>query len=351
MRISRIFTVFTLAALLVACGGAAPAAEQPTAAPDAALTEPTVAPEGGDAAVEPTAEPEADTGSDTTDGEADTWTAEQYAANLENLTSYTLTFNYTVTTDGKEDVWSWTQSTQAEPELSVATWQDTSNSGAGTTTLVTSADEMYLVTGDPKTCMIVTNTDENSAIFDPNTIMSGFEQEMTAAGAGPDVNGRPTDKYTYDSTMPDGSKYTSTVLVDQGEQYTVQWDVTGANKNGDKLEPFSWSYKLSDINAVPPITVPAECAAMAEASWPMPDDAAVNMQTAEMFSFTTAQSMKDMAKFYADAMPAAGYTAAEGGMDTPEMVLQQYSKDGKQVSVMISTSDGKTSVIITIAES
>lgn len=349
MNISRFLLVLTLAALVAACGNSAPAAGDAPAEPDTA-TEATAAPADGatsDAdAAEATTDDSATSGDAAT--EADTWTTEQYGANLENLESYTISFNYTVTTDGKETVWAWKQSSQADPELTIATWQDTSNSGMGATTLVTSADKMYMVTGDPKTCMIVSNDQENSAIFDPDTIMGNFGYDLTAAGAGPDVNGRPTDKYTYDSELPDGSKYTSTVLVDRGEQYTVQWDVEGVNKNGDNLEPFKWSYVLSDINSVPPISVPAECAAMTDAAaWPMPDDATVTMQTAEMFSFTTAMAMADVAKYYTEAMPAAGYTAAEGGMDTPEMVMQAYTKDGKQTTVMISTSDGTTSVVIT----
>ena len=61
----------------------------------------------------------------------------------------------------------------------------------------------------------------------------------------------------------------------------------------------------------------------------------------------SAGSLADTAKFYSDAMQKAGYTPAEGGMESGEMVMQMYTKDGAMVSVMISPSEGKTVVVIT----
>jgi hypothetical protein len=167
------------------------------------------------------------------------------------------------------------------------------------------------------------------------------------AGPGPDVNGRPTDKYTYDATQPDGAKFHSEVLVDREDQYTLTWDVTGETKNNDTMEPFSWSYALSDINAVPTIAIPDACAKINASAWPIPSDGTITMQTADMFSVTTPQSVADIAKFYTEAMTSAGYRASDGGMQTPDMVSQVYILDNTRVTVMISASAGTTTVIIT----
>ena len=340
MTITRLLTLLLVASLLVACGGSTPATDS------TGTTEQTTGSEAGAAdapAVEETA-PSADSQSTGTDvAEKDVWTPDSYSDSLHLLDSYSLTFSYSVTANGKPTEWSWKQSVQAEPDITITTWKGTDSP---LMTMVGTAETLYMVSGDPATCMVLATPEENGAIFDPDTIMNSFGYDLVAAGAGPDIDGRATDKYTYDSTQPDGSTYHSEVLVDREEQYTLKWDVSGETKNNDTVEPFSWSYVLSDINAVPPITIPDACANINSASWPMPSDATVTMQTEQMFSVTTKQSVSDVSKFYADAMPAAGYQAADGGMETADMVNQVYAKDGKTVNVMITASDGTTTVII-----
>jgi hypothetical protein len=340
MNITRFLILLLVACMVVACGEAAPATDAPVA------TEQTT---GNDVATadEPVVEEATGTeespSEDTAATETDVWTPDSYSDSLHLLESYSLTFSYSVTSNGKKTDWSWKQSVQAEPDITITTWQGTDSPDM---TMVGTAESLYMISGDPATCMVLANPEENPTIFDPDSIMETFGYDLVAAGAGPDIDGRPTDKYVYDSTLPDGSKYHSEVLVDREEQYTLKWDVTGETKNNDALEPFSWSYVLSDINAVPTITVPDACASITSASWPMPTDATVTMQTEQMFSLTTKQSVSDVSKFYADAMIAEGYAVSDGGMETPDMVNQVYAKDGKTVNVMITASDGTTTVII-----
>ncbi len=341
MKFRHVVLLILATFLVIACGNASAPSDQSAAPADTSV--------GSD---EPTpAESEQPQTAESTDANAtgdtgNVWTPSTYAQNLQALDSYTLTFSYAVTLNGKEDTWSWKQSSQRNPVVSMSIWQST-NTGDTQTMLVTTADKTYMVSGDPQSCIIVANVDENTNIFKPETILDTFGYDLVAAGAGPDVNGRPTDKYTYDNRLDDGTSYRSTVIVDRQDRYTMQWDVEGTTKNGDAFEPFRWSYVLSDINAVPALQLPSECTAMADTSWPKPEDAVVSMQTGEMASFTTAGSITDTAKFYAKALPAAGYTSIEGGMDTADMVMQMYSKDGKQISVVITAADGKTTIIIT----
>ena len=65
-----------------------------------------------------------------------------------------------------------------------------------------------------------------------------------------------------------------------------------------------------------------------------------------MFMLESAGSIADTAKFYSDEMAKVGYAPVDGGMESADMVMQMYSKDGKTISVMISPIEGKTIVVI-----
>ena len=342
MKNTRLVSLLLVGCVLVACGGSAtPATEVP------APTEPTAAqqaPVGEESAdQEPTEAVQAPSEAVA----ADVWSAESYSDSLHLFDSYTVKFTSSVTTNGQKQDWVYTQSVQMEPEIIFATWEGTASAGMGTMAMITTEDKLFLLSGNPQTCMVLSSPDDNPSIFNPETIMDSFAYDLVAAGAGPDVAGRATDKYVYDNTLADGAKYYSEVLVDREEQYTLTWDVSGENKFTDKLEPFLWSYRLTEINAVPPLAIPAACLSLTDTTWPMPSDAQVTLQTADMFSLTSAQSVADVAKFYAEAMPAAGYIGADGGTQNTDLVSQVYTTDGKTVTVMLTASDGTTTVIIT----
>jgi hypothetical protein len=347
MKFRFMIALFLMSVLVGACGNTSAPAEQRATQPETAVQSDTE--QAGEPQIEPTVaqSSEESTASDTAAADVDVWTPDSYYDNLQVLDSYTLTFTYKVTTNGKEEIWTWKQSAQSEPEITRSTWKTTQTGDDAETALVTTADKTYMISGSPKTCIIIANAEENKNVFNPELILDTFAYDLVAAGAGPELNGRATDKYTYDNTLADGTSSQSTVYVDRADGLTMQWDVSGKNKNGDNLEPFAWTYALSDINAVPLLDVPAECAAISEAAWPQPADAVVKMQTPEMYMVESADSLADTAKFYSDAMQKAGYTPAEGGMESTDMVTQLYTKDGSSVSVMISPSEGNTVVVIT----
>ena len=51
-----------------------------------------------------------------------------------------------------------------------------------------------MVSGSPKTCVIIANAEENTNVFNPESILDSFGYDLMASGAGPDINGRATDK-------------------------------------------------------------------------------------------------------------------------------------------------------------
>jgi hypothetical protein len=268
MKNSRLVSLLLVGCALVACGGSstpaieAPAVTEPTAAQQAPVgeestdQEPTEAVEAPSEAVEP-----------------DVWSAESYSDSLHLFDSFTVKFTSSATTNGQKQEWVYTQSVQMEPDITIATWEGTASAGMGTMTMITTEDKLFLLSGNPQTCTVLSSPDDNPSIFNPETIMDSFAYDLVPAGAGPDVAGRATDKYVYDNTLADGAKYYSEVLVDREELYTLKWDVTGENKNSDTLEPFSWSYSLTEINSVPPLAIPAACLSLTGTTIPMPSDA------------------------------------------------------------------------------
>jgi hypothetical protein len=213
--------------------------------------------------------------------------------------------------------------------------------------MVKIADKMYSVSDNPAQCIIVVDPSGTQGL-NPDSIIGNIPFAMQKNGAGPDVLGHPTDVYVYEGTEADGSTYKSSALVERNAGYAMQWEVTGKTKNGDALEPFSWKYELTDINAVAPITLPKECESVGSGNkWPMPDDAKITMQTNEMMALTTGKSVKELTNFYTTAMKDAGYVASDGGMNSTDSSMLPFTKDGKTITVIISQQDGKGTVIIT----
>ena len=344
MKRIRIFVISMLFLfVLSACGTAAPA--------DSVSENPQTTVEATDGqSSEVTAEAETDAVTSTDDGTSasDTWSGSEFANKLDTLDSYTATFTYTMTSAGAESTWVWQQKVIREPAaMEMRTNSKSADIQAADYRMVKIADKTYSVSDDPAQCIIVVDQPQSQSL-NPDSIIGNIPFAMQKTGAGPDVLGRPTDAFVYDGTEADGATYQSTALVERNEGYAMQWEVSGTTKNGDVLEPFSWKYELTDINEVPPITLPKECENVGSGNkWPMPDGAQITMQTNEMMALTTDKSVVELTEFYTTAMKDAGYAASDGAMNSTDSSLLPFSKDGKIITVIISQQDGKSTVIIT----
>ena len=344
MKRIRIFVISMLFLfVLSACGTAAPA--------DSVSENPQTTVEATDGqSSEVTAEAETDAVTSTDDGTSasDTWSGSEFANKLDTLDSYTATFTYTMTSAGAESTWVWQQKVIREPAaMEMRTNSKSADIQAADYRMVKIADKTYSVSDDPAQCIIVVDQPQSQSL-NPDSIIGNIPFAMQKTGAGPDVLGRPTDAFVYEGTEADGATYQSTALVERNEGYAMQWEVSGTTKNGDVLEPFSWKYELTDINAVPPITLPKECENVGSGNkWPMPDGAQITMQTNEMMALTTDKSVVELTEFYTTAMKDAGYAASDGAMNSTDSSLLPFSKDGKIITVIISQQDGKSTVIIT----
>lgn len=282
-------------------------------------------------------------------GESDgaLWSGDSFANKLDTLDSYMATFTYTTTNNDQDTSWVWQQKVTKNP---AAMEMRTNSNGTDVQStdyyMVKIADKTYSVSADPAQCIIVVDQ-PGTQTMNPDSIIGNIPFAMQKTGAGPDVLGRPTDAYAYESTEADGSSYQSTALVERNDGYAMRWEVTGKTKTSDALEPFSWNYELSDINAVAPITLPKECENLASGStWPMPVGAQISMQTNQMLMLTSDKSVQELTDFYATAMKDAGYTPSEGGMNTADTSMLMFTKDDKTTTIMISLQEGKGMVII-----
>lgn len=346
----RILVVGLLVLLVLsACGKSAPAT---TASETPQTTVEAANGQSNDVSTDVTAEPTVVTeATNTTDGgttTGDTWSGSGFANKLDTLDSYTATFTYTTTTDGKEAAWIWQQKVIHNPAaMEMRTNSKGADIQAADYHMVKIADKTYSVSDDPAQCIIVVDQPQSQGL-NPDSIIGNIPFAMQKTGAGPDVLGHPTDAYSYEGTEADGATYKSSALVERNEGYAMQWEVTGKTKNGATLEPFSWKYVLSDINAVALITLPKECENVGSGNkWPMPDGAQVTMQTNEMMSFTTDKSVKELTDFYTTAMKDAGYVASDGAMNSADSSMLPFTKNGKIITVIISQQNGKGTVIIT----
>ena len=331
--------LMVMVSLLVACGSADSNATNQESAAEAPVENVAENTAGDDTAAEPTAEESS--GSDESIWQPDV------NRNLDGINSYVSTFTYAATPEGGEaQEWSWRQVVNRNPFASDTTTTNVAGEGMGEFRMVVIGDQSYLIT-EGSQCMAMTDQNNQNEMMDPQNFMSASTYDMRKDGSGPTIDGRATDKYVGEYN--DGTNtVTSTAYVDPKTEITMRWEVSGTSDTNGAKETFTWAYELSEIDTAPTVEMPAECKAMTEASaYPLPDDAQVTMQSAEMFAYSTSQAMADVVEFYTQEMPAAGYSEADGSMTTPDMSMLSYSKDGKTVTVMITVQDGKTNVIIT----
>jgi hypothetical protein len=286
------------------------------------------------------------TNDESTSSEDSVWQAD-VNRNLDAVKSYVSTFSYSSTPEsGEVQEWSWRQVVNRNPFASDTTTTNVAGEGMSEFRMVVIGDQSYLIT-EGSQCMAITDQNNQNEMMDPQSFMSASTYDMRKDGNGPTIDGRATDKYVGEYN--DGvNQVTSTAYVDPKTEITMRWEVSGTSGSNGAKETFTWAYELSEIDTAPKVEMPAECQAMTEASaYPVPDDAQVTMQSAEMFAYTTSQVLADVVEFYTQEMLAAGYTEAEGSMTMSDMSMLSYTKDGKTVSVMITVQDGKTNVIIT----
>ena len=64
-------------------------------------------------------------------------------------------------------------------------------------------------------------------------------------------------------------------------------------------------------------------------------------------TFSTTDSPEEVADFYKEELAALGWKEGGNPMVMPELITLEFSKEARKLSITITTSEGKTTVLIT----
>jgi predicted small lipoprotein YifL len=362
-----------LALTLTACGGkgtetppaeetSAPVA-QATASKPAAETEPTAAP-SKKAAVVPTA---AATEAPAATPEEEALSLDSRDTGLDALTSYRLTWRaeWKSTDQGKEEqgAWDWTEEYTSDPKahhLSMSTPDSNDPAKTSAFEIWQIGDTSYMKNGEDQACVSFSTdgaeNDIQKGTFNPS--MLGSIEDAKYLGR-ETINGIPTKHYKYNSksgmltALGDVSGETW-VATDGG--YVVKDTVTWKGGGGffglgsdTATGEGSWTWELSDVNQPIEIKPPEGCGGE-ELDLPMMPVTKEKSRFGDMISYKTVGTLAEAGQFYKDELAAAGWTPEGEPTEMGELVMLNYIKDERKLSVMISGTEGDISVILTVTQ-
>lgn len=371
----RIIVILLALALLAGCGGGdkpaptaasgqaepTPVAGQPaTAAPaqaTAAPMQPTAAP------AEPASAPTAMAPEPVATEEADLELTDREEA-LSKLKSYVMTWSMTWTgkNDGQEQTvdWTSTQRYTAEPKAmhTMLEFTDDLNSDSGDVfEMIQIGTQTYILTEEAGEQQCIAMSSDDNTVEESWMGPNAFGSVRGGRYIGQEtVNGIRTKHYRYDEKATGINVYTRLsgdiwVAVDGG--YAVkdvaEWEgsLLGLGDDSTEAGKGSWTWELSEVNEPLEIIAPPGCESAA-AGMPILPDATERTTFGDMTTYKTATKMADAVAFYEAEMPAAGWTAAEGGMSMDEFATLMFTKDDQKATVMISVDEGTVNVMISV---
>jgi hypothetical protein len=150
------------------------------------------------------------------------------------------------------------------------------------------------------------------------------------------------------------------LYVHAESHYIVQMDLyvegtelaVGIEGNGENIKEgrIEIHYEITNVNTGFVITLPEEAErnkGLPE-DIPIPDDATELSQMTDLITFTSEQSVQEIADFYQLEMPDNGW-AEQSVQKTGDSFLMDYTKEDRKASLIINTDDsGQTSVVISL---
>jgi hypothetical protein len=367
-------------------GSKAPASQSeqlPTQAPEAPATE--AQPREAEATETPTAEavetPEAEMTEASTEGgqeEADL-DLNTSISGLESLNSYRVSFRFDWNgIKGDQPVTGYMAMRSAfvrEPPAQELYFEGQgfegeADQGLGQVSFVQVGDTAWFYESESDSWMQVPagSLDFAEGLFlQPEDLLEDFDVSKGRRSLLPEqVNGVQSHKYTFDEddfdlsdpstgeqvTRAQGEVY---VAVDGG--YVVRLVVDADFNYEDPDELFEegnvkMTFDISDVNQPIIIEPPAEAEAQAGGrdDIPMLPDAEVDFASAELISYRTASSAEDTAGFYQEEMTKNGWTAEDDTMTFEGGAFLNYTKGNETASIIISSEENETSVLINVTQ-
>ncbi|MGQ9526449.1 hypothetical protein [Chloroflexus sp.] len=371
---NHILTLITTALilLLAACGGGATSSSQPT--PTNEEARPTRTPRPAGNATSPTSTPT--TAAPTTSGGTTTEKPPVLSTNtdLSGLGNVRIEMKMegTAQESGKD----------AEPfnlllqqiiltngDRSLTIESTSPESGLVRITSVQIGGQVYQYVEDSNQpyCLAMGNIDLFSeSMLTPDALI-GSLSDAQLVERGVQVNGFTTDRYTFTMSEQTANYQGQT----KGEIWAAQdpavvvrhiGELTGtitgiAMEEGEtplpgQLSNIRWEYNVTQLTANTGITLPETCAQQqaAGADIPLPTNISNRVQMGDLISFETTDSPDKIVSFYQTEMVAQGWQAGEVSQYGSDYQLS-FSKNGRDVSILVSVADNKTSVIILLASS
>ncbi len=172
------------------------------------------------------------------------------------------------------------------------------------------------------------------------------------------VNNIPAEHYTFDSqALIDGNaaQFTGEMWVAADGGYVAQYVLTatgGADFFGDGVEgSMTWNYTLMNANAPTEISLPEGCPAYAAIDAPvMPDAENVGYLPGLITYDLPSGSIKDVLTFYQNELPPLGWSPEEEPLVEGNIGSVAFLRNGQQLSVIVSESEGVLEVQLILAE-
>lgn len=331
---------------------AAPTKAAPTeAAQPAAAAKPTEAPKP---AVAPT-------------GEEDTLSLDSREAGLDKLTSYRVTWHaeWRSNEQGETDsgTWDWTEAYTADPKaryLSMKLPDSTDPTKTSGFEMWQVGDTTYMKNSEDGECLSFSSEgagkDIEQGLFNPS--MLGRIEEGKYVGQDT-INGILTKHYTYSSkasTLVGIGEISGETWVAADGGYvvkdSVKWKgssglfgMSGSSGTGEG----SWTWELSDANKPIEIVPPAGCGGL-QLDLPMMADAKEKSRFGNMTTYKSDSEVADVVAFYKDELAAAGWSLEGEPIAMGELVMLNFTRDGKTLNVTVSGGEGGTQVMLNVGE-
>lgn len=355
---------------IAACGGAttestatpAQAAEnQPAATATSTQESKSAAVEtSATATTQPTAAPAVESGDDKLD-------ADDVMNNLDALDSYRTTMDYTFVgkdNDGKDVnakysmLQEYIKSSEHRHTRMTFSDSDDADDQAGTIDMYQMGDMSYMYNPESDSdtkCLAFSSQSENDddGFVDPRELLGDGLDSAKLVKRGENINGVATDHYTFENvgisiggSMIGSGEY----WIAQDGKYVVRYigKATGKSTVGSENAEgtMSWTYNLEAINALQSIELPEECASAKPAEdIPVPDNAEKKGQFGNLLTFSTQDKPADVAEFYKTELDKQDWKLdKEDSMEG--FISLEFSKESRKLSVLITSSDSGTSVMI-----
>lgn len=365
-----LFMASLVLVLLAGCGGGAketPAAAQPTQAPAAAqqptaqqpAAQPTAKP------AEPAAPTQAPAPTATVEEEA-ALTVEDRQSGLEQLNSYRAHWEGSWKAADNDEttnmMWKWYQEYTADPEaihmrlegvnlvdeqkeFTTEIWR------IGNTTYI-----MAPVENETPQCISISSEEQDRIsedMFNPGNLgrVEGARYVGTET-----VNGIRAKHYKYDekaATFLGAAKAAGDLWVAVDGDYVIKETVTWEGSAGmfgvsaEAKGEGTWTWEILEVNPRLTINPPENCESAA-GDLPILPNATDKAQFGDMVSYKTATPLRDVAQFYQNELPGAGWQAEGEAQITDQFGMLGFTKDGQNLQIMLSPEGDKTSVMIII---